>query len=541
MVAPKRALLSVFNKQGIVELARTLVGEGVSILSTGGTAQILEESGIPLRHISEYTLYPELMDGRVKTLHPKIYGGILARRDDAHHLSEVKSFDIGLIDLVCVNLYPFESVVEAGCTLDEAIENIDIGGPTLIRAAAKNFEGVIVLTDPADYEPVMRELKEEGKVSLDTRKRLAVKAFRGVADYDAKIDMYLSDVLGDERVMRLVFSQGRQLRYGENWHQKAELFTQHHSGECTLPAAAQLHGKQMSYNNYVDLDCALQSVREVARLFEGEVVVAVVKHNNPCGLATGTRLVDTLRAAWSGDAMSAFGSLICTNHPFDDEAAQFLKDKFVEAVLAPSFEEDALATLKAKSPNIRLLALPDDWTSISIEHTYRYILGGMLRQTRDTEQVAEWRCVSRRQFPEEKKQLAMFSWVVCKYTRSNAIVIAEEYSPHSFKVLSMGAGQPNRVDSIRRLAIPKAYDNLKSRYEGLDAEELEDKIEETLSECVLSSDAFFPFPDSIEAAARGHIQYIVSPGGSIRDDEVIAAADRLNVAMVFTGMRHFLH
>ncbi|MHC1602115.1 MAG: bifunctional phosphoribosylaminoimidazolecarboxamide formyltransferase/IMP cyclohydrolase [Methermicoccaceae archaeon] len=538
-MAPKRALLSVFDKQGIVELARLLTSEGVELISTGGTGLMLEQANVPFRHISEYSLYPELMDGRVKTLHPKIHGGILARRNNAQHMKEADDHGIGLIDLVCVNLYPFESVIEGGCTLDEAIENIDIGGPTLIRAAAKNFEGVIVLTDPTDYEPVMREIKEGGKVCLETRKRLAMKAFRSTADYDAKIDTYLSDVLCGEGVMRLAFSGGKQLRYGENWHQRAELFVEQ-CGECTLPAATQLHGKQMSYNNYVDLDSALQCVREVARLYEN-TVVAVVKHNNPCGLATGTRPADTLRAAWSGDTLSAFGSLICTNRPFDMDCALFIKDKFVEAVLAPSFEEGALNALKAKSPNIRLLTLPDDWTARSIEHTYRYILGGMLRQTRNTEQVATWRCMTRRQFPEDKKALAMFSWVACKYTHSNAIVIANEYSPGAFKVLGMGAGQPNRVDSIRRLALPKAYDNLRGVYDGLDEAEFESKAREVLSECVLSSDAFFPFADSLEAAAAGHIQYIVSPGGSIRDDEVIAAADRLNMAMVFTGMRHFLH
>jgi len=539
LVAPKRALLSVFDKRGITELARFLADRGVEIISTGGTASILDEANIPFCPISEYTLYPELMNGRVKTLHPKIHGGILARRDKEHHLKEAAEHGIELIDLVCVNLYPFESVVRKGCTLDEAIENIDIGGPTLIRAAAKNFEAVVVLTDPADYEPVMKEIEHTGKVSLETRKRLAVKAFRHTANYDAKIDTYLSSELCGERVLRLMFTQGRVLRYGENWHQRAELYVEQDVTECTLPKARQLHGKQMSYNNYVDLDCALQCVRSIAALAD-DAVVAIVKHNNPCGLATGKRLSEVLQAAWAGDPISAFGSLICTNRPFDMEAAAFLKDKFVEAVLAPSFEPDALNALKAKSPNIRLLELEGDWSELSIEYTYRYIPGGMLRQTRDTESVAEWRCVSRRQFPEHKVPLAMFSWVACKHTRSNAIVIAEEYAPHAYRVLSMGAGQPNRVDSIRRLAIPKAYDNLKMAY-GLEGEELEEVARRVLSECVLSSDAFFPFADSIEAAAQGHIQYIVSPGGSIRDDEVIAAADRLNIAMVFTKMRHFLH
>ncbi len=534
MVTPRRALLSVSDKRGIVELASFLSRMNVEIISTGGTAHLLEKEGIPFIHISEYTSYPEMLEGRVKTLHPLIHGGILAVRDK--HMGEAGREGIKPIDLVCVNLYPFEETVKRGAELDEAIENIDIGGVALIRAAAKNFRDVILLTDPDDYKCVMEELRRDGKVSLETRKRLAVKGFRTTADYDSRIDEYLSMKLLGERVVRMEFRNGRMLRYGENYHQIGEVFFDPTQAEVTLSHAIQLHGKQLSYTNVLDFDSALECVKDVYSHFD-DVVVAIMKHTNPCGLATGSSLKDTLKAAWEGDPISAFGSIICTNTPFDRDSAIYLKDKFVEGILAPSFDDDALSVLKEKK-RIMLLELHGDWRKRTINHVYRFILGGVLRQTRDLALTNEWKTVTKKEFPKEKMGLAKFSWIACKHVKSNAVVIAREWT-QGFSLLSVGGGQPNRVDAIKKLAILKAIENLRREWDGNGS--FEDFAKKILSECVLSSDAFFPFPDSIEESAKGWIQYIISPGGSIRDREVIETADKYGIAMIFTGMRHFLH
>jgi len=536
----KRALLSVSDKTGIAEFARGLESLGVEIISTGGTAKILREAGIQVTDVSELTGCPEMMGGRVKTLHPRIHGGLLCLRDSKEQMTEAVKADISLIDMVAVNLYPFEATVsKTGVELEEAIENIDIGGPTLLRSAAKNYSSVIVISDPLDYGYVLKELRSSGIVSDSTRATLAVKAFRHTADYDAAIDTYLSRILLGEEVLRLKFTDGVKLRYGENWHQKAYFYKDSQIKGPSLAKAAQLHGKELSYNNYVDADNALQTVKELGN---SSPAVTIVKHNNPCGLATGRTLLRALQAAWDGDPVSAYGSIICTNEIFDLEAATFLNGKFVEIILAPDYKPDALEYLKNKSGNLRLLKLPELREAFGTEYTYKYIIGGMLKQSRDIGLYEKWELVTDIPYPEDKRSLTEFCLKACKSTKSNAVILAYEYEPGFFMVLSMGAGQPNRVDSIRKLAATKTVENLRIIYERENPSvPFEEYYRKIVSECVMASDAFFPFDDSIIHAAESNIRYIVSPGGSIRDGEVIATANRLGVAMVFTGMRHFLH
>lgn len=536
----KRALLSVSDKTGIAEFARGLESLGVKIISTGGTAKILRDAGIEVTDVSEVTGCPEMMGGRVKTLHPRIHGGLLCLRESKEQMAEAEREDISLIDIVAVNLYPFEvTVSKEGVELEEAIENIDIGGPTLLRSAAKNYRSVTVLSDPLDYGRVLKELRSTGVISEATRAALAVKAFRHTADYDVAIDTYLSRTLLGENVLRLNFTDGVKLRYGENWHQKAYFYKDPQIEGPALAKATQLHGKELSYNNYVDADNALQTVKELGN---AHPAVAIVKHNNPCGLATGSTLLQALQAAWDGDPISAYGSIICTNETFDLEAATFLNGKFVEIILAPDFKPDALEYLKNKSENLRLLKLPELREVFGTDYTYKYVIGGMLKQSRDIGLYEKWDSVTDIPYPEEKRSLSEFCLKACKSTKSNAVILAHEYEPGFFMVLAMGAGQPNRVDSIRKLAATKAVENLRIIYERENpATSFEAYCQKVMSECVMASDAFFPFNDSIIYAAENNIRYIVSPGGSIRDGEVIDAANRFGVAMVFTGMRHFLH
>lgn len=478
-----------------------------------------------------------MMDGRVKTLHPRIHGAILAMRDNPVHVEEARREGIDFIDIVVVNLYPFEkTIAQESVSLDEAIENIDIGGPALVRAAAKNYRYVSVVTDPQDYPAILNEL-ENGEVSPGTRERLAVKAFRRIADYDCAIDKYLSKRLADEDILRLKFVEGRTLRYGENWHQSAKFYKEPDVMEPSIANAKQLHGKALSYNNYVDAESALNVTLE----FKDKIAVAVVKHCNPCGLATGRTLAEALHKAWDGDPISSFGSIICMTRKPDLETLEFLKGKFVELIIAPGYDDDALLFLKNKSKDLRILELPMD-NGVQLENTYRYIVGGMLMQSRNRGLYEKWDVVTEHPFPEEKRGLAEFALTACKYTRSNAVVIAQEYEKGFYRILSIGAGQPNRVDAIRKLAATKAVENLKLLYEQEKPDVSENEfIKRVLGECVLASDAFFPFDDSIVYSAENYIRYIVSPGGSIRDKEVIAAANRLGVSLVFTGMRHFLH
>jgi len=477
------------------------------------------------------------MEGRVKTLHPKIHGGILAVRDNPLHVKEAKKNGIDYIDIVAVNLYPFEkTIADTNSSLDEAIENIDIGGPALVRAAAKNYRHVVIIIDPEDYSKILKEL-DNGDISLITKKHLAVKAFRRMADYDCAIDTYLSDRLENEDILRLLFVEGRTLRYGENWHQTAKFYKKTGVTEPSIANAKQLHGKALSYNNYVDAESALNIILE----YRYETAAAIVKHTNPCGFATGKTLIDALSRAWDGDPVSSFGSIICLTKKPDIETMEFLKGRFVELIIAPGFDEDALMFLKNKSKDIRILELAMD-KGEPFPNTYHYISGGLLVQSRNRGLYEKWDVVTQAVFPEEKRKLAEFALAACKHTKSNAVVIAREYEKGFFQILAIGAGQPNRVDAIRKLAATKAVDNLKLLYEKEKTGISEDDfIRNIMSECVMASDAFFPFDDSIVYSAESHIRYIVSPGGSIRDKEVIATADRLGVSLVFTGMRHFLH
>ncbi len=530
-------MISVSDKTGIIDFATALTGLGFEIISTGGTAGVLKNAGIKVTDVSEVTGFPEMMDGRVKTLHPKIHGGILALRDDPAHIKEAEKEGIEFIDMVIVNLYPFEkTIARENTSLEESIENIDIGGPALIRAAAKNYRYVAVIANPEDYPGILQEL-EKGDISLKTRERLAVRAFRRIADYDCAIDKYLSLKLCDEDILRLKFVEGSTLRYGENWHQTAKFYKEPGVTEPSIANAKQLHGKVLSYNNYVDAQSALDVILE----FRDKTAVSVVKHSNPCGLATGNTLSEALSRAWDGDPVSSFGSIICMTRKPDVKTLEFLKGKFVELIMAPGYDDDALLFLKNKSKDLRILELLLD-DGMPLENTYQYIVGGMLVQSRDMGLYMKWETVTESPFPDGKRGLSEFAVIACKYIKSNAVVIAREYEKGFYQILSIGAGQPNRVDAIRKLAATKAVENLEILYEREKPDISKDEfIRNIMGECVLASDAFFPFDDSIIHCAENNIRYIVSPGGSIRDKEVIATANRLGVSLVFTGMRHFLH
>lgn len=474
-----------------------------------------------------------MMQGRVKTLHPKIHGAILAQRENPFHVKEAENAGINFIDMVVVNFYPFEKFSE-NVSVEKAIENIDIGGPALVRAAAKNYKHVAVITDPADYQMILKEL-EKGEISLSTKQWLAVKAFSTTADYDCIIHKYLSSKLLGEDILRLKFVKGTKLRYGENWHQKAWFYKEPNIKEPCIGNAKQHHGKLLSYNNYVDAECALSTVLEFK-----DAAAVIVKHTNPCGLATGKNIKTALSRAWEGDPVSSYGGIVCMNRKLDLETVEFLKDKFIEIIIAPGYREDALLFLKNKSRSLRILEIPMD--NDSHEYIYRYITGGMLVQSRNHELYEKWNVVTQHPFPDEKRELAEFALLACKHVKSNAVVIAREYEKGYYQILAIGAGQPNRVDAIRKLAATKAVENLEHLYEKEKPDMSKDEfIKAILNQCVLASDAFFPFDDSIVYAAKSHIKYIVSPGGSVRDKEVIETANRLGVSMVFTGMRHFLH
>ncbi len=534
----KKVLISVSDKTGIIEFARELEKLDISIISTGGTARAIRDSGIKVTPIEQITGFPEILSGRVKTLHPKVHCALLAVRDSEEHLRQLKENDIDFIDIVVVNLYPFEkTIAKEGVSIAEAIENIDIGGPTMLRSAAKNNRYIGAVTDPADYKIILDELKADGELSDITRQYLAAKVFRHTADYDAAIDKYLSEQFLEEKILRLKYTQGSELRYGENWHQKAMFFKKEGLSYPNLAEAEQLWGKQLSYNNYIDMTGAIQSVKDCAP----EPAVSVIKHTNPCGLATGKNISAAMRAAWDGDRVSAFGSVIACTVPFDAGAAEFLGNKMVECVIAPEFTGDALELLKKKK-NIMLIKLDVARIGKPDDPVYKQVLGGMLMQDPDNDLWEKWETVTKAEFPENKKNLAQFSMIACKNTKSNAIVLCEEYEAGFYHVLGMGAGQPNRVDSLRKLSSTKARENLENTFNesGVDSDK-EEWIKSRMAEAVMASDAFFPFDDTVRKAAELGVRYIVQPGGSVRDDEVIAAADELGVAMVFTGMRHFLH
>ncbi len=525
----RRALLSVYDKTGIVELAHGLRDLDVELISTGGTARTLRDAGLALRSIEDFTGFPEIMNGRVKTLHPLIYGGLLARRDDPAHVQAANEQGIVAVDLVCVNLYPFEqTVARAGVSFEEAIENIDIGGPTMIRAAAKNHPYAAVLVDPADYEQVLAELRaSDGLLALATRRRLAARAFACTARYDASISRWFATQTyeGFPPQRASAYEKVMDLRYGENPHQQAAFYAEVGASTHLLAGVRQLHGKELSFNNLLDLSAARGLVEELSTPAggtgpsAGAAAAAIVKHNNPCGCALAETAREAYERAFACDPQSAFGGVIAVNRHVDKALAQSLAEQFVEVLLAPGFDGDAIAVLSAKK-NVRLLEL-GGWPAPTTDIVAKPVLGGLLTQSPDlvTETRESMRVVTKTVPTELQWEDLIFSWKVCRHVRSNAIVLARGRA-----TVGVGAGQMSRVDSVR-IAVEKAR-----AYQP-----------ELLPGTSLASDAFFPFADNIDVAAEAGVTSIIQPGGSVRDDEVIAAADAAGIAMVFTGVRHFLH
>ncbi len=523
-MAVQRALISVFDKTGVVEFAKRLAALHIEILSTGGTSKLLREAGVAVRDVADFTGWPEMLGGRVKTLHPKVHGGLLYRRKHAEDQKQAVEHGIASIDLVVVNLYPFEATAaKSGLTAEELIENIDIGGPTMLRSAAKNFESVTVVTDPADYARVAQELEASSETSLATRLELARKVFATTSRYDGLITTELERLSAEaahvnlsekpalpER-LHIALQKKDALRYGENPHQAAALYIPAATKPRGLAAAKQLQGKELSYNNYVDLEAA----RSLAAEFRQPAAI-IVKHNTPCGTAERETLLDAYLKALATDPVSAFGGVLAFNRAIDAATAEEVAKLFVECIAAPGFDEKAKAIFAAKK-NLRLLELPQGGLEPDRELQLKRILGGVLVQQPDLGELVEdqLKIVTKRSPSPEEMQTLRFAWKVCKHVKSNAIVFARDGA-----TLGVGAGQMSRVDSVK-IAVMKA--------------------QSSLAGSVVASDAFFPFPDGVEEAAKAGAVAVIQPGGSVRDNDVIAAADRLGMAMVFTGIRHFLH
>ncbi len=518
----RRALISVSDKNGIIEFAQSLHSQGIEILSTGGTAKLLVENMIPCLEVSKHTGFPEMMDGRVKTLHPKIHGGILGRRgiDDA----VMKDNDIAPIDLVVVNLYPFEATVaKKNCSLEDAIENIDIGGPAMVRATAKNHAYVSIIVDPNDYQRVLEELHNNaGLVSDATRFDLAVKAFEHTSNYDGMIANYLGKVKTDgsmdalPRTINLQFNKVQEMRYGENPHQHAAFYTEKNISEACIATAKQLQGKALSYNNVGDTDAALECVKQFDINNDGPACV-IVKHANPCGVAIGDNLLDAYNKAYSTDPESAFGGIIAFNTELDGETAKAIVERqFVEVIIAPTISREAIKAV-AKKKNVRLLEC-GQWQNTHPRMDYKRVNGGLLVQDADLLLLNEMKVVSENKPSEQEVNDLLFSWKIAKFVKSNAIV----YGKNNMTI-GVGAGQMSRINSARIAGIKAEHANLE------------------VPGSVMASDAFFPFRDGIDAAHEAGIVAVIQPGGSMRDDEVIAAANEFGMAMVFTGMRHFRH
>ena len=541
-----RALISVSDKTGILEFARELAGFGVQIISTGGTAKSLRENGIAVTEVAEITRFPEMMDGRVKTLHPKIHGAFLALRDNENHVASMREHGIEPIDLVVVNLYPFEqTIAREDVSLAEAVENIDIGGPAMIRSASKNWRDVAVVTDARLYDSVLQEIKENGgSLSLETRQRLATLAYTRTASYDLAISSYLAKQLSNEDLQMLepfnplqnliiiesdeIFDETAEeseelpefesielakiadLRYGENPHQKAALYESDESGG--IAKAEQLHGKEMSFNNYVDAEAAWNLVQDF-----DELAVTIIKHTNPSGVGTGATNLEAYQRALSTDPVSAFGGIVALNRKVDAETAAAINEVFTEVVVAPDFEKEALEIFKTKK-NLRVLRVAKAENAQSFE--YKQISGGFLVQSKDIYKVSEndLKFVTERKPTAEELRALLLAWKVCKHVKSNAIVFANEN-----QTIGVGAGQMNRVDSVRIAAMRAARFNL------------------PLKNSAVASDAFFPFRDNVDEAASFGVSAIIQPGGSIKDNESIEAANEHGIAMVFTGFRHFKH
>jgi phosphoribosylaminoimidazolecarboxamide formyltransferase/IMP cyclohydrolase len=529
------ALLSVSDKTGILELAQALHAQGIKLLSTGGTAKLLADNGLPVTEVAEMTGFPEMLDGRVKTLHPRVHGGLLARRDVPAHMAALAEHQIDTIDVLVVNLYPFESTVaQPGCTLEDAIENIDIGGPAMVRSAAKNWKDVAVLTDASQYATVIAELKADGTVSQKTKFALSVAAFNRISQYDGAISDYLSavqfgDGVADDAAPKLNLfpaqSNGRfvklqDLRYGENAHQQAALYRDLFPAPGSLVTAKQLQGKELSYNNIADADAAWECVKS----FDTPACV-IVKHANPCGVAVGKDALETYSKAFQTDPTSAFGGIIALNTELDEAAAQQISRQFVEVLMAPSFTPAALAVFKTKV-NVRILQIDlpkggtSDWDNGRNVMDMKRIGSGILIQTADNHELtlADLKVVTTKQPTQEELNDLMFAWNVAKFVKSNAIVFCKDGM-----TMGVGAGQMSRLDSARIASIKAGHANL------------------SLAGTVVASDAFFPFRDGLDVVVDAGATCIIQPGGSMRDDEVIAAANERGVAMVFSGVRHFRH
>jgi len=524
----RRALVSVSDKAGVVDFAKELASMGVEIISTGGTAKALSDAGVKVIGISEVTGFPEMLDGRVKTLHPAVHGGILADRSKPEHMAKIEKHGIKPIDMVVVNLYPFaQTVAKPDVTLEEAVENIDIGGPSMVRSAAKNFAAVAIVSDPEDYAAILQELKEnDGALTLETRARLSAKAYAHTSAYDAMITNYLSarfapppDVFPQAIDIRLTKLQ--ELRYGENPHQRAAFYRDPSCQEPSVATAKQLSGKELSFNNIYDLNAALELVKEF-----DEPTVAIIKHTNPCGCSSAADLATAFGQAREADPISAFGGIIAANRPIDVATAEAITgpNTFFEAIIAPGFEQAAMPILTEKKKwgaNLRLLQVGDlkagAAPSGSSAMDMKKVVGGMLAQARDTRQITrgDLKVVTKAAPTDDQIEQLLFAWKMVKHVKSNAIIISR-----GTQLLGLGAGQPNRVNSVR-LAVAQAGEKAKG--------------------AVLASDAFFPYPDGPEEAAKAGVAAIIQPGGSVKDEEVIEVADGYGMAMVFCGVRHFLH
>lgn len=515
-----KALVSVSDKTGVVEFAKGLVALGWEILSTSGTMKLLKESGVPVTSVSDVTGFPEICDGRVKTLHPKIHGALLARRDIPEHMKELKDNDIDTIDLVCVNLYPFrETIAKPDVTMEDAVEHIDIGGPSMLRSAAKNWESVTVVCNPADYETILSEIKADGNTTRETRLKLSAKAYTHTAEYDMAISTYMRAQAGLPEKLFLEYDLKQELRYGENPHQEAKFFASTVKEPFSLATAEQLNGKELSYNNIQDANATLN----IAREFDEPFCVGV-KHMNPCGSATGKTIAEAWKKAYEADKTSIFGGIVAANREIDLETAQMLKPIFLEIVMAPSFAPDALDLLCTKK-NLRVLKV-DMSKDNTVRKQYVSMNGGMLVQDRDinTKPVSVEQCVTEAKPTAGQLADLEFAWKIVKHVKSNAIVVAKNGMTYG-----VGAGQMNRIGSAE-IALKQAQATLK--------EEGKDILTEGL---VLASDGFFPFNDCVALAAEYGIKAIVQPGGSIRDEDSVKLADEKGITMLFTGERHFKH
>jgi phosphoribosylaminoimidazolecarboxamide formyltransferase/IMP cyclohydrolase len=520
----KRALLSVSDKTGLLDFARALAGQGVELLSTGGTAKAIRDAGIPVKDVSEFTGFPEMLDGRVKTLHPKVHAGILSVRDNPAHAATMAEHGLGYIDLVCVNLYPFVQTVSKPHTLEDAIENIDIGGPAMVRSSAKNYKHVAIVTDPADYAALVAEMQANGGaaglgLSDATRFNLAKKAFTHTAQYDGHISNYLTSLTADGgkeqfgEKLTLQYARAQTCRYGENPHQNGAFYVEASAPAGTIASARQIQGKELSYNNIADTDAALECVK----LFDAAPACVIVKHANPCGVAYGANLLEAYNRAYQTDPESAFGGIIAFNGRLDGETARTIVERqFVEVIIAPEVSPEASEAVAAKK-NVRLLEC-GAWSGPVTQMDMKRVAGGLLVQDADVLLHGELKVVTARAPSEQEMADLLFAWRVAKFVKSNAIVYAKDQM-----TVGVGAGQMSRVNSARIAAI-------KAEHAGL-----------AVPGSVMASDAFFPFRDGLDNAAAAGIKAVIQPGGSMRDDEVIAAANEHGIAMVFTGVRHFRH